>query len=55
MFKYTAIFMIFLLSSCAIREEYQKEEIISDNSVKEALNLNNKKESISKECDRWNP
>ena len=49
MFKYTAIFMIFLLSSCAIREEYQKEEIISDNSVKETLNLNNKNESISKE------
>jgi len=49
MFKYTAIFMIFLLSSCAIREEYQKEEIISDNSVKEALNLNSKNESINKE------
>ena len=49
MFKYTAIFTIFLLSSCAIREEYQKEEIISDNSVKEALNLNSKNESINKE------
>ena len=46
MFKYTALFFFFILSSCNVGETYQEKDFISNNDVKETLNLNNSNEII---------